>query len=141
MNIEKFKIKDYYMNEVCLETKVFVYSLVIGFLLVLLIVIMNLLKKDLYYENNLIIESNQYATINVLLKDLNIVKNNNYIIIDNKKYYYNISEIEIINDINLYYQVKLKLDNNLLVNSINSCKILVRKENIFNYIVREIKGG
>jgi len=137
----KIEIKDYYKNEVCLETKVFVYSLVIGFLLVLLIVIMNLLKKDLYYENNLIIESNQYATINVLLKDLNIVKNNNYIIIDNKKYYYNISEIEIINDINLYYQVKLKLDNNLLVNSINSCKILVRKENIFNYIVREIKGG
>ena len=57
MNKDKIEIKDYYKNEVCLETKVFIYSLVIGFLLVLLIVIMNLLKKDLYYENNLIIES------------------------------------------------------------------------------------
>lgn len=141
MNKDKIEIKDYYKNEVCLETKVFIYSLVIGFLLVLLIVIMNLLKKDLYYENNLIIESNQYAIINVLLEDLKLIESNNYLIIDNKKYYYKIMEIEIINDINLYYQVKLRLDNNLLVNSINSCKILVRKENIFNYIVRVIKGG
>jgi len=137
----KIEIKDYYKNEVCLETKVFIYSLVIGFLLVLLIVIMNFLKKDLYYENNLIIESNQHAMINVLLGDLKIVENNSYLIIDNRKYYYKIKEIEIINDINLYYRIKLQLDNNLLVNSINSCKILVRKENIFNYIVREIKGG
>jgi len=137
----KIEIKDYYKNEVCLETKVFIYSLVIGFLLVLLIVIMNFLKKDLYYENNLIIESNQHAMINVLLGDLKIVENNSYLIIDNRKYYYKIKEIEIINDINLYYRIKLQLDNNLLVNSINSCKILVRKENIFNYIVRVIKGG
>lgn len=141
MNIDKVEIKEYYRNEVSLEIKAFMYSLVIGFLLVLLIVIMNLLKKDLYYVNNLIIEGNQYATINVLLEDLKFIENNNYLIIDNKKYYYKVVEIEIINDINLYYQVRLKLDNNLLINSINSYKILIRKENIFNYIVRVIKGG
>ena len=49
--------------------------------------------------------------------------------------------LELVNDLNLYYQVNLKLNSDLLVNSINSCKILVRKESLFHYIVRVVKGG
>ena len=141
MNIETILVRDCYKNKFDLETKVFIYSLVIGSLLVCLIVLTNLLQKDLYYENSLVIKSNQQIITNVLINDLKIIENNNYLIINNKKYYYSVSDIELINDINLYYQVKLKLDNDLLVNSINSYKILVKKENIFNYIVRVIKGG
>lgn len=141
MNIDTVEVKNYYKNEINIEIKIFIYSLVVGFLLVCLIVLMNLLKKDMYYQNSLIINTNQSAIINVLLDDLNIIKNNNYLIIDNKKYYYNILDIELINDLNLYYQVNLNLNSDLLVNSINSCKILVRKESLFNYIIRIVKGG
>ena len=141
MNIETLEIKGYCKNENNIEIRIFLYSLVVGSLLVCLIVLMSFLNKDLYYQNTLIINSNQTAMINVLINDLNIIKNNNYLIIDNKKYYYNILDIELVNDINLYYQVNIKLNSDLLVNSINSCKILVNKESIFNYIVRIIKGG
>lgn len=141
MNIETLEIKGYCKNENNIEIRIFLYSLVVGSLLVCLIVLMSFLNKDLYYQNTLIINSHQTAMINVLINDLNIIKNNNYLIIDNKKYYYNILDIELVNDINLYYQVNIKLNSDLLVNSINSCKILVNKESIFNYIVRIIKGG
>ena len=139
MNIETSFIKDY--NKDRIEIKAFVYSIVVGSLLVCLIVSMNLLKKDLYYKNNIVIESDQYAVINVLYSDLNIIKNNNYVIINNKKYHYSIKEIELIKDINLYYRIYLNLNNDLLINSINPYKILVRKESIFSYIVRIIEGG
>ena len=141
MNIETIKVKDYYKNESNIEIKVFMYSLVVGSLLVWLMILMIFLKKDLYYQNSLIINSNQNAMINVLLDDLSIIKNNNYLIIDNKKYYYDVLDIKLVDNLNLYYRVNLNLNSDLLVNSINSCKILVRKESLFNYIVRIVKGG
>lgn len=142
MNVDNIEIVSYDKNsKVSLELKVFLCSLVVGFLLVCLVVVMNLLKKDLYYQNNLIIISNHNVMFNVLKDDLDIIKDNSYLIIDNKKYYYHISSIELVNDINVYYRVNLDLDNNLLVNSINSFRILIREESLFNYIVRIVRGG
>ena len=128
-------------NKISLEIKVFLYSLVVGFFIVCLLVLMIILKKDLYYQNDLIITSNHSAVINVLKDDLNIIKNNKYLRIDNKNYYYEISSLELVNDIIVYYRVNLELESDLLVNSINRCLLLIRKESVFNYFIRIIKGG
>ena len=141
MNVETFEKDSLKVRTGNIDTRIFVYSSVVGFLLVFLIVIICLLKKDLYYQNELVIINHEKALLNILPMDLNIIEKNKYLELNNHKYYYNIEKIELINTNPIYYQVTLSIKNELLVNSINSCKILLRKENMLNYIVRIIKGG
>lgn len=141
MNIESLDIKLFNKNIKSIENKLFVYCSVVGFLLVLLIVIMCLLEKDLYYQNEIYIVNQKEAILYILPNDLEIIKDNKFLIVNNKKYYYNIGDIKLISDKALYYQISLYIDNDLLVDSFNSCKILLRNESLFRYIVRIIKGG
>lgn len=141
MNVAMFEQYNSSENKNDIEVKIFMYSAVVGFLLIILLIVMNKLDKDLYYQNNLIIINNKSTLLNVLPMDLRIIENNNYLMIDNKKYYYNIEKIELINENSVYYQIILDMQNDLLVNSLKSCKILIRKEKMFNYIIRIIKGG
>ena len=141
MNVAMFEQYNSSENKNDIEVKIFMYSTVVGFLLIILLIVMNKLDKDLYYQNNLIIINNKSTLLNVLPMDLSIIENNNYLMIDNKKYYYNIEKIELINENSVYYQIILDMQNDLLVNSLKSCKILIRKEKMFNNIIRIIKGG
>lgn len=141
MNIESLDIKLFNKNNKNIENKLFIYCSVVGFLLVLLIVIMCLLEKDLYYRNELYVINQKEAILYILPNDLEIIKDNKFLIVNDKKYYYNINNIKSISDTALYYQINLYIDNDLLVDSFNSCKILLRKESIFSYIVRIVKGG
>lgn len=141
MNVAMFEQYNSSENKNDIEVKIFMYSAVVGFLLIILLIVMNKLDKDLYYQNNLIIINNKSTLLNVLPMDLRIIEKNNYLMIDNKKYYYNIEKIELINENSVYYQIILDMQNDLLVNSLKSCKILIRKEKMFNYIIRIIKGG
>jgi len=141
MNVEMFKKNSLNENKNSVEIKIFMYSAVVGFLLIILIVVMSIVEKNLYYQNSLIIINEKRALLNVLPMDLSILEKNKYMLIDNKKYYYKIEEIELINENNIYYQIILDMNNDLLINSINSCKILIRKEKMFNYITRIIRGG
>ena len=141
MNIESLDIKLFNKNNKYIENKLFIYCSVVGFLLVLLVVIMCLLEKDLYYQNEIYIINKNEAILYILPNDLEIIKDNKFLIVNSKKYYYNISDIKLISDKALYYQIDLYMDNDLLVDSFNSCKILLRKESLFSYIVRIVKGG
>ena len=141
MNIETIEIKKY-SNKVKfnIKNKIVIYISVVGSLLILLMIVIILIKKNVYYQNNLIITSNQEARLNILLKDLTILDKNKFLLINDDKYYYEIKKIKLINDKDMYYQVWLNLNNDLLINSINTYKIVLYEENIFNYIIRIIKG-
>ncbi len=137
MNISEYEEFD--DNKLYLKT--FIYSFVVGFLLVLCIIGLIYLKKNTYYENKLIVDSNETMTY-VLKEDVNKIVNNHELMINQKKYYYKINELELINDVNPGYLVRLKIYNfdNYVKDSNLEYKVLVKKESIFNYLLRIIGG-
>lgn len=141
MNIETLDINLMKKNNKSIENKLFIYCSVVGFLLIFLAVIMCLSNKDLYYQNNVFIVNQKQAILYVMPNDLNIIKDNKFLVIDNNKYYYEINKIDLISDKSLYYQINLYMKNDLLINSFSSYKILLRKESLLSYMLRIIKGG
>lgn len=141
MNIETLDINLMKKNNKSIENKLFIYCSVVGFLLIFLAVIMCLSNKDLYYQNNVFIVNQKQAILYVMPNDLNIIKDNKFLVINNNKYYYEINKIDLISDKSLYYQINLYMKNDLLINSFSSYKILLRKESLLSYMLRIIKGG
>lgn len=136
MNI--VNIKDY--QEENINLKIFLYSTVVGLFIVIILVFLNIMNKNLYYEGELQVIDHKIVLINVLKEDLNTFINNNKIIINNQEYYYSINNLELYNNYFWYYELKLNINKELLINSFHDYKILIKKETFFNYIIRIIKG-
>ncbi len=142
MNIEFINLKSYLESR---ERNIFIdafwYSVIIGVLLILVVLFSSLKKKDVYYENTLYVENNEVILI-VDYEKLELITNNREIIINERSYYYQVKDISILSDNNLYYQIKILIDNyqNNFNNVILKYKILLREENILKYIVSVIKG-
>ncbi len=129
------------LKEKKLYWKTFIYSLISGILLIIIILLLNYLKKDIYYQNDLVFDNNVAITY-VLKEDLKHLVNNHKMIMNNKEYLYKIDEVELINDINSGYLAKIKIyDANCFEDDINfKYKVLVKKETLFNYLFRIIGG-
>ena len=142
MNVEFINLKAYLEEkEKNIFIKSFWYSITIGVLLILVVLFISYEKKDLYYENILIIENNA-VFLNVNYNDWELIKNNKEIIIGDKRYNYHIKNINFVNNGNLYYQIEI-LINDRFVNieqGLLEYKIFLREESILKYLVRVVKG-
>lgn len=126
-------------NDNDIKNKSSIYTLIFILILISMTILLLLMKKNLYYENDLYI-SDINKTTYILKQDYDYIKNNNYITINNRNYFYKIKEIELINDTTIYYKVYLDIDLDIPKGSIQNYKILVKKESILNYIIRIMKG-
>lgn len=141
MNID-FITMDEYLEEKkeMFGNKVFYYSTIVGVLLIMLIVYCTIKNKDSFYENVFFVQNDRI----VLLIDYNKLEHlisNNYLIYKEKKYYYSIKEINLIEE-NLIYEVSILLNYNgkFYENVLYKYQIFICRENMLNYFGRIIKG-
>lgn len=139
MNVELMKLNDYQKQDRNLENKIFVYCFIVGMFIVLLLLALNLVQKDLYYQNDLLVLDDNRVVTRILVRDLVILQGSDNLWINGKKYYYSIIGGDILED-PMYSKVILSIHNDLLVNSFNHYKILLKKESLLDYFIRVIKG-
>ena len=141
MNIEFTKLKDFLQNkDENIYIKAFYYSAIIGILLILVVLYSCCKKKNLYYENTLYIENNEIIlTINY--DKLEYITDNNKIIINGNVYNYKVIDINIFNNGNIFYQIKISINSDIVLNDlILEYKIFLKEERVLEYIVRVLKG-
>ena len=103
--------------------------------MILLIIGLLVIKKDCYYENDLLFNDN--SIILIVDKDiLNKIKTKKTLFVNKIESNYSINKI--IDDGNICY-IDIKLDINIENISNTKYKVLLGKETIFEYIVRIIK--
>lgn len=127
------------INESKLYRKVIRYSILVSIIIILCIIILFTVRKKIYYQNNLYILKDKIVT-NINLNDLETLTNNKVLFINNKELKYKIIEVELFNNENPYYQVSLNIEGEYEKNKILSYKILLRDDNLFNYLAYLIGG-
>ena len=127
------------INESKLYRKVIRYSILVSIIIILCIIILFTVRKKIYYQNNLYILKDKIVT-NINLNDLETLTNNKVLFINNKELKYTIIEVELFNNENPYYQVSLNIEGEYEKNKILSYKILLRDDNLFNYLAYLIGG-
>lgn len=141
MNIDFVRINDYLENkDENVLVRGFVYSSIVGVLLILVIVLSSLKKRDVYYENILYYENNNivlYVNYNELDNILNYCK----LKVNNDEYSYYIKDINVIDLNNLKYQVFIGINrHNLRENVIYKYQILIKEESVLNYLIKVVRG-
>lgn len=117
------------------------YTSLFVIIIISTMILLIILKKNLYYENDIYVDHNNKISY-VLKQDYDYLQNNNFITINNKKYFYRVNLIELINDTTIYYKVYLEIEGlDIPPGSIQKYRVLVKKESILNYIVRIMKGA
>ena len=112
------------------------YCLIIFSILIILVILLFLIKKDLLYKN--IITLNDSKGIMVVEKDyLETVKEQKKVYINNVSYDYNIEKIEEAND---FYLLTVCFPYELKNIDAKEYQIFLGKESIFKYFIR-IMGG
>ena len=141
MNIEFTKLKDFLQNkDENIYIKAFYYSAIIGILLILVVLYSCCKKKNLYYENTLYIENNEII-LTVNYDKLEYITDNNKIIINGNVYNYKVIDINIFNNGNIFYQIKISINSDVILNDIVlEYKIFIKEERVLEYIVRVLKG-
>lgn len=112
--------------------------IIISLVIVFLYLVFN--KKNIYYENELMVLDHNYVETYILKSDLSYLNSHKKLLIDNKEYSYKIKDLELISGIETYYKVQMELKNDFLKNSFNNYKVIVRKEKLLKYIIRLMKG-
>ena len=116
------------------------YLVIIIISMVIVILYLFFSKKNIYYENELMVLDHNYAVTYILKSDLSYLNSHSRLIVDNKEYDYKIKDLELISGIETYYKVQIELKNDFLKNSFNNYKVIIRKENLLKYIIRLMKG-
>ena len=116
--------------------KFYSYSFIL-FTLILSYFILNLTHITYFQKtSNIILKNNNYyLKIIIPIKKLNLLTENNYLMINNTKYNYQVKNISLYknNKVSLYLQIK-NLDNSYKVNN-NSINIKIKEEKkILEYI-------
>lgn len=141
---------NYIDSEIILNRKikdiVYVYVIIIIIIVLSLIILSMLFNYKTYYKIKgiIIYENNNYYTkLYIPLDDIKYIVNNNFVIIDNKKYQYQVDNInsEYLTDNSNSYQIitllinipsKYKLSNLTL-----NLKFIKENKKIINYIIRK----
>lgn len=129
-------------------TKIFIYiSLSI---LISLTIVLNFNYKKYYYTKSNVtkINSNYNLVLYLSPEKLKIIKNNDSVFIDNKKYNYKINSISneyiISNDFNNYIEVILDInlkEKDKINNNILEIKFLESNKKLFYYLKEYLKEG
>lgn len=126
----------------------FIYISILVFLS--LIVVSNFKYKKYYQTIGQVIKNENAYQLSLYLcpYQLNIIKNNNKLTIDNLEYTYNINHIAdeyiIFNDYNKYLKVILDIDlkeKDKIINNTLQVKILESNKKIFYYVKEYLKKG
>ncbi len=127
------------LNESKLTRKIIFYTSFVSIIIHMSDIILFNVRKKIYYQNNLLFLKDKIVT-NILVKDLETLTNNSVLIINKKEYKYKIIEIELFNNESPYYQVKINIEGDFEKNKMISYKILLREDNLFNYLTYLIGG-
>lgn len=86
---------------------------------------------------------NHNLVLNIPIEYSDTITNGEYLIINEKKYNYNVSDIsEILLNNNINYQeITLKLDNNFLENQVLKINIYYAKEKVLKKVKKTVFGG
>ena len=109
------------------------------FLLILLILVFTLIlwKKDYYYQNSITFKDNKNAMIVVDKDKYNNVSKNSILMLDTGEFKYNIDKID---EKDYGYILYIHFDKELNIKT-SIYKILLKKESLFEYIIRIIGGN
>ncbi len=127
------------LNESKLTRKIIFYTSFVSIIILMSVIILFTVRKKIYYQNYLLFLKDKIVT-NILVKDLDTLTNNSVLIINKKEYKYKIIEIELFNNESPYYQVKINIEGDFEKNKMISYKILLREDNLFNYLTYLIGG-
>ena len=116
----------------------FRYGIITLLVLGILVIVLNILKKDYYYQNGISLMDKNKAVLMVDKEYINKFKDSSEIIINDIVMNYNIEKIEE-NDSTYYVDIKFDYE----VDKINTStyKIKFKRENYVSYFIRIIKGG
>jgi len=141
MAFDFIDIKTYLQNKSeNIFLKGFWYSIIVSVLLIIIIFISSIMKKDLYYKDVLIIDDySVYLIVNYT--ELDLINNNNKIIINEKTYSYYVDNVNLISD-NLHYQIKILINEPFYKFRYGSYeyKIFLQEESLLSSFVRVMKG-
>lgn len=138
----------YIDTEIILQRKIepfiYVYIMIIIVIMLSLIILSITYHYKTYYKIKGIVtkEEDYYIRIYMPLKDINYLVNNDYIIINNNKYKYNIISLEeeyFQNELNTYQIVKISIElpNNYKHNNLTlDLKLLKEDKRIIDYIIK-----
>ncbi len=140
MNVMTIDILDHNeLNERHLYKKVFKYTLIVSIIIILNIIILFTVRKKVYYQNSLYILKDRIVT-NINTNELNVLTSNDTFFINGKQIKYEVLEIELMNESIPFYKVYLKLNGEYKKSTIIDYKILLRDDNLFNYLAYLIGG-
>jgi len=93
------------------------------------------MKKDNYYDNTFTIIDGKIVLISND-KEINKIKDNKELFINDIKYDYSIEGLEVLDD-----NVLVSINLDTVINNINhgTYRIYLGKESMFNYIIKKIK--
>ena len=137
----------YIDSEIILSRKIkyFVYDyiLIIIIIMLSLITMSMIFKYKLYYKVKAIVAEDNNLKVYIPLNDIKYILKNDYLFIDNKKYKYNIKEInkEYLTDNMTTYQVitlELSLPSEYKYQNLTlDIKLIKENKKIINYILRK----
>ena len=117
------------------------------FIVLLLVLILNIKYKKYYYLYGQV-DNNYRLILYCDIDNLEIIKKNNKIQIDNNTYNYKILSIDtkytVLNNTNNYIQIVIDINLNSedkITNNILKLKILVSNKKLFYYLIDYIKKG
>lgn len=137
----------YIDSEIILSRKikyfVYVYILIIIIIMLSLITMSMIFKYKLYYKVKAIVAEDNNLKVYIPLNDTKYILKNDYLFIDNKKYKYNIKEInkEYLTDNMTTYQVitlELSLPSEYKYQNLTlDIKLIKENKKIIDYILRK----
>lgn len=136
----------YIDSEIILTRKikyfVYVYILIIIIITLSLITMSMIFNYKLYYKVKAIVTEDNYLKVYMPLDDIKYILKNDYLFIDNKKYKYNIKEInkEYLTDNKVTYQaitLELSLPSEYKYHNLTlDIKLIKEDKKIIDYILR-----
>ena len=126
------------LNENSFYNRVAIYIIIVLIIIFISIIVLLKIKKNVFYSNRLFILNDTIVT-NVGIDDLSKITEHQYMFINNDLTKYNIKNIELINDVIMYYRITLELDTDNK-QSIMEYKIQLQKENMLSYLISFIGG-
>lgn len=139
------KIKDY--NKLFMNNKIkliYIWLLFTVFIVVSVIICITNITYEEIYQNKGIGTKEGYIKTLIKVEDIELLMSKDNIIIDNKKYKYQIVSFhEELNQVGtqIFQEVFITTEANILENRYISFQVPVKKYKLINYIINKIRGN
>lgn len=138
MNLEIFQ-ESFRNKEINIKPYLLVVSILIS--IFVLIISFHFTIEDFYKNKGTVKDKNIKLIMDI--NDLNKVTNNEEIIIERDIFTYDVINIsDLVYNNNIYKEVTLKVPEltDLIENDVLDIEIIINKTNIFNYLIKTLKG-